>query len=119
MKDLIERQAAIDAVDKLSDESIDYLESAIDVLADLPSAQPEQRWIPCSERLPENPINVLCCRTNNSIAIMHFNPILTTRYPKGFSITDSDGFSWRQDNVVIAWMPLPEVYREEGEHDGY
>lgn len=42
MKDLISRQAAIDAVDKLSDEPIGYLEAAIDALVDLPSAQPEQ-----------------------------------------------------------------------------
>ena len=41
MKDLISRQAAIDAVDKLSDEPIGYLEAAIDALVDLPSAQPD------------------------------------------------------------------------------
>lgn len=39
--DLISRQGAIDAVDKLSDKPIDYLESAIDVLVDLPSVQPD------------------------------------------------------------------------------
>ena len=35
-KDAISRQDAIDAVDKLSDKPIAYLESAIDVLVDLP-----------------------------------------------------------------------------------
>ena len=40
--DCISRQAAIDAVDKLSDKPIGYLESAIDVLADLPSVQSEE-----------------------------------------------------------------------------
>ena len=39
--DCISRQAAIDAVDKLSDEPIGYLEAAIDALVDLPSAQPD------------------------------------------------------------------------------
>ena len=39
--DLISRSDAIDAVDKLSDEPIGYLEAAIDALVDLPSAQPE------------------------------------------------------------------------------
>lgn len=38
--DLISRSDAIDAVDKLSDEPIGYLEAAIDALVDLPSAQP-------------------------------------------------------------------------------
>jgi len=41
MSDIIDRQAAIDSVDKLSDEPIGYLEAAIDALVDLPSAQPE------------------------------------------------------------------------------
>lgn len=39
--DLISRQDAIDAVDKLSDKPIGYLEYAIDVLVDLPSVQPD------------------------------------------------------------------------------
>ena len=39
--DLISRSDAIDAVDKLSDEPIGYLEAVIDALVDLPSAQPE------------------------------------------------------------------------------
>ena len=56
MSDLIDRQAAIDAVDKLSDKPIGYLESAIDVLADLPSVQSDiivcgdcKHWI-CHDR---------------------------------------------------------------------
>ena len=43
--DCISRQAAIDAVDKLSDKPIGYFESAIDVLVDLPSVQLE----PCED----------------------------------------------------------------------
>ena len=47
MSDLIERQMAIDAVDKLSDEPIGYLEAAIDALVDLPSAQPKEDCDTC------------------------------------------------------------------------
>ena len=60
--DLISRQAAINALRTCYDteavtytngnEYIDY-DQALDLLNSLPSAQPEQRWIPCSERLPE------------------------------------------------------------------
>ena len=42
--DTISRQAAIDAIDKLSDEPIGYLEAAIDALVDLPSAQSELHY---------------------------------------------------------------------------
>ena len=60
----------------------------------LPSAQPEQRWIPCGERLPEE---------------------------RGFYLTTTKDKAvycdyWNEDNfdrteMVIAWMPLPEPYR--------
>lgn len=56
MDDLISRQAAIDEIDKLSDEPIGYLEAAIDTLADLPSAQPERKtgqWIKAIDELGE------------------------------------------------------------------
>lgn len=75
---------------------------------DTPTVDTEPHWIPCSERLPEKEVDVLCCRDNKTMAIMHFNPVLTTRYPKGFSLV-KNAFSWRQDNVV-AWMPLPKPY---------
>lgn len=78
-----------------------------------PTIEPESNWISCKERLPEEEVDVLCCRNNKTIAIMHFNPVLTTRYPKGFSVVENN-FSWRQDNVV-AWMPLPEPYQPKEE----
>lgn len=60
MSDLIERQAAIDAVDKLSDEPIGYLEAAIDALVDLPSAQPDRD-------IPKKPVEI----TDRSWGIPH------------------------------------------------
>lgn len=59
MNDLIHRQAAIDAVYKCTDIFINNLPVMVDkadaykALAELPSAQPEPQWIPCSEKLPE------------------------------------------------------------------
>ena len=56
MDDLIYRQAAIDGkisiqrangVEIYSDEAV-----PVEYLKALPSEQPEQKWIPCSERLP-------------------------------------------------------------------
>lgn len=51
MDDTISRQAAIEAMGKA--------EWAKERLRELPSAQPEQRWIPCSERLPKSGKTVL------------------------------------------------------------
>ena len=65
--DCISRQEAIDALrtherkasKKWFDNQLDIeWNNAIDIccydIEDLPSAQPEQRWIPCSERVPEH-----------------------------------------------------------------
>ena len=92
----------------------------------LPSAQPEQRWIPCSERLPEEYGEFLVTMTEKAKA-----------KDLGFDIDEtyirkmrynSNGWqlprhipSWINEAVkdeVLAWMPLPEPYQEEGEKDG-
>ena len=68
-------------------------------------AQPEHRWIPCKTALPEKGQYVLCqCRVG-IMDVLH--------------LTDDNG--WYKDSThiymhgfVLAWMPLPEPYREEG-----
>ena len=61
MSDLIRRQAAIDDLHG-RDPSQTWDTADIEVWINaLPSAQPEQQWIPCSERLPEEGVNVLLC----------------------------------------------------------
>ena len=63
MQDLISRQAAIDALHMHlmyrmgTDSNKKRLD---DWINGLPSAQPEQRWIPVSERMPEPRIDVWC-----------------------------------------------------------
>ena len=104
MDDLISRQAAIDCeyqVKIINDIEYVMLSEVQMKMRKLPSAQPEQRWIPCSERLPEE---------------------------RGFYLTTTKDKAvycdyWNEDNfdrteMVIAWMPLPEPYQEEGEKDG-
>jgi len=73
--------------------------SSIDAL---PSARPEQRWIPCSEWLPEQGARVLTCSKDGDIWINDYNPIA----PTAWAIEP-----W----AVIAWMPLPEPYKERRE----
>ena len=58
MSDYISRQAVIDALHTWFRDGFDEDKwwNSTHVLAaieSLPSAQPEQRWIPCSERLPK------------------------------------------------------------------
>lgn len=97
--DTISRQAAIDDIKAVYEWHDTVTEGRIlDHLRRLPSTQPEQRWIPCSERLPSKADHtddmVLVCYRNGSV---RFNTYMN---------------GWAQGNPV-AWMPLPEPYRGE------
>lgn len=116
MDDLISRQSAIDAIcrDGVRLERGGALmitistakQWAVDLLDKLPSAQPEQRWIPCSERLPEHGGRYL-------ISVLDGINRRTTVAPylprcKAWAMNGRMAY-WK----VIAWLPLPEPYKEE------
>lgn len=97
MSDLISRQAAIDAFTGVvilepAQSAKKYIDGVIERIQNLTSAQPEQRWIPVSEKLPEPWKPVLWTGKNGNIYIKPFD---------GSFIEN------------IAWMPLPEPYKEE------
>lgn len=59
----------------------------------------EQKWIPCSERLPEE----------------HHIYLTTIKKANGITLTTHSYFFTKEvgwsDACVIAWMPLPEPYK--------
>lgn len=108
MKDLIERQAAIDAVIKRDANcGIDNAE----VLKNLPSAQ---QWIPCSERLPENGRQVLVYAISTHFALAKYDEMLEAdgSYKKQWVTFDAWKPFYTVKNV-IAWCELSEPYRGE------
>lgn len=67
------------------------------------------RWIPVTEKLPENDTEALICIRNGCMFV-------AKRYvePNGDGGWD-DGVLWDatdDEDVVKAWMPLPEPYKE-------
>ena len=103
--DAISRQAAIDALTEYGNGRTVYIgvEEAIRRIEQLPSAQPEQRWIPCSERLPETSGTYLVSGMWESGRVA----VGDCEY------TSYDGYfntAWNFD--VLAWMLLPEPYQE-------
>ena len=104
-----------------------HTEKDVTRLLSLPSAQPEQRWIPCSERLPEAedcPMDCLVTRKSKYIgnytdmAVCEKNGMWTHEDWDAIVLGDvkdgkSTGLISTRDDDIIAWMPLPEPYKEE------
>ncbi len=128
MNDLISRQAVLSEIEKVcfSDDwrkfrinngSNGERDLIINYIKHLPSVQPEQKWIPVSERLPKS--------SGVYIVTREFNDGIDCA-----DLTDAcyfDGTStWHNDNrinhdreyvdkKIKAWMPLPEPYKAESE----
>ena len=128
--DLISRQAAIEVIDAVF--PVDPMKSeyaqgiacgaalAKTYIEQLPSAQPEPQWIPCSERLPEEKDAGILKRLGIN---KRSDYVIATVDVKGERKTVTactyDGkWGWNMKHVfpdykIIAWMPLPEPYEEK------
>lgn len=107
MSDLINREDAIEAWDKLSKRGRTEFDQ---VLMTLPSAEVE--WIPCNERLPSESGDYLCtipldtCETYTKVL---------TFYKGKFYEDDIDEWGAMYHDDVLARMPLPKSYKMKSE----
>ena len=74
--------------------------------------EPEPHWIPCSERLPEDPRQVLVYARNVHYALAKYDEMREAdgTYKKQWVTFDA----WKPYYTikdVIKWMPLPEAYK--------
>ena len=122
--DTISRQAAIDAIRKASDELyenikkgatfpqrqwFDGMAQAQSILENLSSAQLEQRWIPVTERLPEDMTRVLVTIYTKDKGYKVRSSYYSHRY-----FNNDNGDSWKVGEApLLAWMPMPEPYKEK------
>ena len=131
MADLIDRQALRDAMYHEAFET-DSDEQRWDsgcwirykmferILDSLPPAQPERkagRWIPVTERLPEVDENVLISYHYDEESEF-FPPFdgVTISYWTGVKNRNIPHFADMGDAcTVLAWMPLPEPYKEDSD----
>lgn len=111
MSDLIRRR---DAISRMSDLLIMELQGqrlptwneVYQAMNDVPSAESERKWIPVTEALPEEDIDVL----------LQFPKNMGVGYQEdGFwnIVTGNDMYSGLDEGEAkpIAWMPLPELER--------
>lgn len=77
------------------------------------------KWIPVSERLPEEGHDVLITKESFKIKGYEQHVIKAKRSvdPRSGKIEWWSAFGALKDKSVLAWMPLPEPYKE-GETDG-
>ena len=86
--------------------------------------KPEQHWILCSERLPENSTEVLVTRRflgskdgshvwNKHIPPKDYVEIATRNGEDWTAYSDEYKVARNRHTDPIAWMPLPEPYKGE------
>lgn len=129
MSDLISRQAAIDAMEQQAEAMGNWSEryaeqrrgilTAINIVSDLPSAQPEvlacgngeldaqpeQRWISCSERLPEEDGEYLV-ESTRGYEVLYYRE---EEKQFGLMVVKFDGNVGFVPKKVYEWMPIPGV----------
>ena len=127
--DCISRQVAIDAIFSeplykpgMKKRDADEVVPAIyEKIKSSPPAQPEPQWIPCSERLPEEKDAGILKKLGTN---KRSDYVIATVEAKGERMTVTactyDGaWDWNMkyafpDYKIIAWMPLPDPYKERG-----
>lgn len=99
---------------------IEVLNGMADTIAELEEKLAEREWIPCSERLPK-------AEDMYQIPEQRYLCQLEAHGERKFCVLSrlkgavSPFWDWYgiavYDSEVIAWMPLPEPYREDGDPD--
>ena len=81
-------------------------DDAMRLIKEMPTAS---RWIPCSERLPDDRTEVIVsCHDDSGDTPFDYTSC-------GWMITDGEYWIVDNDinNFVVAWMPLPKPYKGE------
>ena len=128
MDDLISRQAAIDALIEWYGCEPSDIGAFEDIIEKMPSAQPEQRWIPfktrplTKEEKEEHPEwdGILDCKLPHDGQRILVNVSVRGHESVQYDEFYTDDGSYLDSGYEIgteatAWMPLPEPYKAESE----
>ena len=109
MSDIISRKLAIEllentiAMTKKEERRRNY---CVELIKAMPSVEPVRKWIPCSERLPEEGEVVLTQAKFKDDGKMAISARVDFNYWTGWGTREID---------IVAWMPLPKPYEGDKE----
>ena len=122
--DILEKKLkdAINMCVSIDTSGLSELKAVLEDVEEMPTIEPEPHWIPCSEKLPEANGRYLVTRGLVAAGAL-WNRVYIANYSNLMGIKSVK--IWWQGNVgksdferlddVLAWMPLPEPYRKEGD----
>lgn len=116
--DCISRHAAIDALlnhyEVRNTAQNKTMDECVMIIRDLPSAQQCSGWISVREKLPEDNTTVLVTHNSGRVSISswHASTVRTMGFDNPGVLFNTETGEIRTDGVM-AWMPLPEPYKEE------
>ena len=85
------------------------INSRLEDIIEFIKREPDDDWIKCTEKLPENGKSVLVVMKNNKyswIDIGYINEL-------GFLRTNDKIVYEKSDPAIIRWMPLPKIPKED------
>lgn len=95
--------------------SMDYCDDILEMIESQPTIQPEQRWIPCSERLPEEDhwLGGSGKQFSDNVLVSIYN---SDDEDEWVDVSQTIDGEWRielpRHCEIVAWMPLPEPYKD-------
>ena len=120
--DTISRQAVIDLLKQMRKDGDMVPWEGKDVFArirELPSAQPEQQWISCSERLPDRFGKMLVTFIPGTlwtyVIIANYSDLMGIAKPCFWIGNVGKSDFANITSQVVAWMPLPEPAKLGGD----
>ncbi len=98
-----------EAINKIVNNMVNYKPWEVEALYIAIKALEQTRWIPVNEELPEKSGEYWCTFRGTNLTRSDY---YTTEADAKKLFDDPEEYiGWRSQNV-IAWMPLPEPYRE-------